>query len=72
MGLAGGALIVEDDMAELQSYEEHIMILTDISLAGNEPIQWTRQDYMRILGDIVMVNGQVNPVLNIQLGQMQR
>ena len=72
MGLAGGALIVEDDTPELQSYEEHIMILTDISLAGNEPTQWTRQDYMRILGDIVMVNGQVNPVLNIQPGQVQR
>ena len=71
-GLAGGALIVEDDVPDLQNYEEHIMILTDISISNGLPTQWTRQDYMRILGDIVMVNGQVNPVLNIQPGQVQR
>lgn len=71
-GLAGGALIVEDDTPELQDYEEHIMILTDISLSGSEPTQWTRMNYMRILGDIVMVNGQVNPVLTIRPGQVQR
>ncbi len=71
-GLAGGALIVEDDTPELQNYEEHIMILTDISVANGEPTAWSRQDYMRILGDIVMVNGQVNPVLTIQPGQVQR
>ena len=71
-GLAGGALIVEDDAPDLQNYEEHIMILTDISISNGLPTQWTRMDYMRIFGDIVMVNGQVNPVLNIQPGQVQR
>ncbi|MDQ7039225.1 MAG: multicopper oxidase family protein, partial [Aquificota bacterium] len=71
-GLAGGALIVEDDTPELQDFEEHIMILTDVSLSGNEPTWWTRMDYMRILGDIVMVNGQVNPLLTIRPGQVQR
>ena len=71
-GLAGGALIVEDDVPDLQSFEEHIMIITDISIANGLPTQWNRMDYMRILGDIVMVNGQVNPVLTIQPGQVQR
>ncbi|EDP74619.1 multicopper oxidase family protein [Hydrogenivirga sp. 128-5-R1-1] len=71
-GLAGGALIVEDDTSELQNYEEHIMIITDISVSNGLPTEWTRMDYMRILGDTVMVNGQVNPVLNIQPGQVQR
>ena len=71
-GLSGGALIVEDDIPDLQNYEEHIMILTDISVSGGLPTQWSRMDYMRILGDTVMVNGQVNPVLNIQPGQVQR
>ncbi|WP_457600402.1 multicopper oxidase family protein [Hydrogenivirga sp.] len=71
-GLAGGALIVEDDIPDLQNYEEHIMILTDISVANGLPTEWTRMNYMRILGDTVMVNGQVNPVLNIQPGQVQR
>ena len=72
-GLAGGALIVEDDIPDLQDYEEHIMILTDTSVSGGLPTQWTRMDYRRIiLGDIVMVNGQVNPVLTIQPGQVQR
>ena len=71
-GLAGGALVVEDDVPDLQDYEEHIMIITDISIANGLPTEWTRMDYMRNLGDIVMVNGQVNPVLNIQPGQVQR
>ena len=71
-GLAGGALIVEDDVPDLQDFEEHIMILTDISISNGLPTEWTRRDYMRILGDIVMVNGQVNPVLTIQPGQVQR
>ncbi len=71
-GLAGGALIVEDDVPDLQDYEEHIMIITDISIANGLPTEWTRMNYMRNLGDIVMVNGQVNPVLNIQPGQVQR
>ena len=71
-GLAGGALIVEDDTTELQNYEEHIMIITDISISNGLPTQWSRMNYMRNLGNIVMVNGQVNPVLNIQPGQVQR
>ena len=71
-GLSGGVLIVEDDSPELQDYEEKVMILTDISVANGEPTAWTRRDYMRIFGDTVMVNGQVNPVLSIQPGQVQR
>lgn len=71
-GLAGGALIVEDDVPDLQNYEEHIMIITDISIANGLPTTWNRMDYMRILGNTVMVNGQVNPVLTIQPGQVQR
>ncbi len=41
-GLAGGALIVEDDVPDLQDFEEHIMILTDISISNGLPTEWTR------------------------------
>lgn len=71
-GLAG-ALVVEDESDVLADYETHILILKDISLNGSEPAPYTTSDYRNGKeGDIVMVNGQVNPVLPIQPGQVQR
>ncbi len=70
-GLSGGALIVEDDTV-LNDFEEKIMILSDISVSNGQPTPWSRMDYMRKFGNIVMVNGQVNPVLEIRPGQVQR
>lgn len=69
-----GALIVEDEDTHLDEYETHILILKDISLRGSDPEPYTFYgDYIcGKQGDIVMVNGQVNPRLNIESGQVQR
>lgn len=72
-GLAG-ALIVEDETPVLGGHETHLLLLKDISLNGPEPAPHAMMsDYMHGKeGDIVMVNGQVNPVLPIRPGQVQR
>jgi FtsP/CotA-like multicopper oxidase with cupredoxin domain len=69
-----GALIVEDEITALSNYETHIMILKDISLSGSDPAPHsTMMDYMHGKeGNIIMVNGQVNPMLTIKPGQVQR
>jgi FtsP/CotA-like multicopper oxidase with cupredoxin domain len=72
-GLAG-ALVVEDETDVLAEYETHILILKDIRLQGSEPEPYNSiMDYKNGKeGDIVMVNGQVNPQLPIKPGQVQR
>jgi FtsP/CotA-like multicopper oxidase with cupredoxin domain len=72
-GLAG-ALVVEDDLPVLSGYETHLMILKDIALSGDAPEPYaSTMDFMRGKeGNTVMVNGQVNPVLPIRPGQIQR
>jgi FtsP/CotA-like multicopper oxidase with cupredoxin domain len=73
-GGMAGALIVEDEINVLDGYETHVMILKDITLSGSEPEPYTStMDYMHGKeGNTVMVNGQVNPVLPIKPGQVQR
>ena len=72
-GLAG-PLVIEDEIAALAGYETHIMVLKDITLSGGVPeLYSSNMDYMNGKeGSQVMVNGQVNPVLNIRPGQVQR
>jgi FtsP/CotA-like multicopper oxidase with cupredoxin domain len=72
-GLAG-ALVVEDETNVLAGYETHILILKDLRLTGSEPEPYDSiMDYKNGKeGDIVMVNGQVNPVLPIRPGEVQR
>ncbi len=72
-GLAG-PLVIEDDTTALAGYETHIMVLKDMTLSGSAPSPYTSMmDYMHGKeGNLVMVNGQVNPVLNIRPGQVQR
>lgn len=72
-GLAG-TIIVEDPTNLLAGYETHTMVIKDISLSGNQPTPYSSpMDYMKGKeGTIVMVNGQVNPVLNVRPGQVQR
>ena len=72
-GLAG-ALIVEDDLPVLSGYETHLMILKDIALSGADPEPYaSTMDFMHGKeGNTVMVNCQVNPVLSIRPGQVQR
>lgn len=72
-GLAG-ALLVEDPDTSLSQYEQHLLILKDISLSGSSPAPHsTMSDYMQGKeGSVVMVNGRVNPRLPIRKGQVQR
>jgi FtsP/CotA-like multicopper oxidase with cupredoxin domain len=69
-----GALVVDDETDLLARYESHILILKDLRLIGSEPEPYTSlMDYkIGKEGDIVMVNGQVNPVLPIRPGEVQR
>ena len=67
-------LIVEDEVDSLAPFAEHVLVLKDITLAGNAPEQHdSHMDYMHGLeGQTVMVNGQVNPRLAIAPGEIQR
>jgi FtsP/CotA-like multicopper oxidase with cupredoxin domain len=73
-GGMAGALLVEDDLSALAPYETHILFIKDITLSGSAPEPYTMlSDYTRGKeGNTVMVNGQVNPVLSIKPGQVQR
>jgi FtsP/CotA-like multicopper oxidase with cupredoxin domain len=69
-----GALVVEDENTALAGYETHVLVLKDITLSGGAPEPYSsRGEYLAGReGDIVMVNGQVNPELSISPGQVQR
>jgi FtsP/CotA-like multicopper oxidase with cupredoxin domain len=71
---AAGVLVAEDDNDLLAPYETHIMMLKDFAMSGSEPTAYTMMsDYMHGKeGDIVAVNGQVNPILAARPGQVQR
>lgn len=73
-GGMAGAIIVEDDSDVLAGYETHLLILKDLTLSGSAPAPYTSlMEYMQGKeGNAVMVNGQVNPVLPIRPGQVQR
>lgn len=76
-GLAG-PLIIEDKEGRgagpLGSYETHVMVIKDITISSGlpEPYTATSQFMRGKEGNLVMVNGQVNPVLSIRPGQVQR
>jgi len=73
-GGMAGALVVEDDSTALSAYETHLMVIKDITLSGGAPEPYSSMmDYMHGKeGNTVMINGQVNPVLPIKPGQVQR
>ncbi|HEY6011291.1 MAG TPA: multicopper oxidase family protein [Nitrospirota bacterium] len=73
-GGMAGSLLVEDDVTALAGFESHILFIKDITLSGSAPEPYTSMmDYMHGKeGNTVMVNGQVNPVLSIRPGQVQR
>lgn len=68
-----GAIDVDDETTVLAGYETHIMVLKDISLSGGAPAAHTDSDFMNGKeGNVMMVNGKVNPVLAMRPGQVQR
>jgi FtsP/CotA-like multicopper oxidase with cupredoxin domain len=73
-GLAGPLVINDAPGSPLAGYETHVMVLKDLTISGGLPTQYTsNMDYMRGKeGNLVMVNGRVNPVLSIRPGQVQR
>lgn len=72
-GLAG-ALVVEDADAVLAPYETHLLVLKDVGLSGSAPAPHAPpMDYMvGKEGNIVTVNGLLNPQLAMKAGQVQR
>jgi FtsP/CotA-like multicopper oxidase with cupredoxin domain len=71
-GMAG-ALEVADETTALAGYVTHTMILKDITLSGSSPAAHTLDDSMNGKeGNIMLVNGKVNPVLKMKPGQVQR
>lgn len=73
-GLAGPLVIGDEAGSSLSGYETHVMLLKDITISSGLPQPYSsNMDYMRGKeGNLVMVNGQVNPVLSIRPGQVQR
>ncbi len=69
-----GPLVAEDADDSLAGYTTHVMMLKDIALSGTAPAPHsTMMDYMMGKeGDIVTVNGQVNPRVYIKKGEVQR
>jgi FtsP/CotA-like multicopper oxidase with cupredoxin domain len=69
-----GAIVVEDETPALANYETHLMILKDITISGGQPAPHSMMmDYMQGKeGNVVMVNGQVNPRLYAKNRQVQR
>lgn len=70
-----GALDVEDDPAlGLGSYRRFLAVMKDITLSGSFPAPYTMmRDYMQGKeGDLITVNGQVNPVLTVEPGEVFR
>ncbi|ABB32383.1 multicopper oxidase type 2 [Geobacter metallireducens RCH3] len=73
-GLAGPLVIDDAAGSPLSGYETHVMFIKDLTIANGLPEPYTsNSDFMRGKeGNLVMVNGQVNPVLSIRPGQVQR
>ncbi len=72
-GLIGAIDIADDPITALSSYETHLFVLKDISLSGDSPAPYSLMDYTRGKeGALVTVNGQLNPVLALRPGQVQR
>lgn len=69
-----GPMVVKDENSLLSSFETHVMVIKDMTLSGTQPSAYTStSEYMRGKeGNLVMINGQVNPVLSIRPGQVQR
>ena len=69
-----GALDVADEVAALSAYETHLLLLKDLTVAGGEPAPHAMmRDYMHGLeGNWALVNGDLNPVLSMRPGQVQR
>ena len=77
-GMAGPLIVEDPPGCPLTAFTEKVMVLKDVSLTettdGGEPSPYTMMsEYTHGKeGDILMVNGIVNPILTIKKGQIQR
>ncbi len=73
-GMIGVIDVTDTPGNPIAAYETHLLVLKDIALAGGAPAPHDSiMDYMvGKEGNLVTVNGQVNPVLAIRPGQVQR
>lgn len=73
-GLAGPLVVEDAATSGLRDLETQVMVLKDITIANGVPETYTSiSQFMHGKeGNLVMVNGRVNPVLSIRPGQVQR
>jgi FtsP/CotA-like multicopper oxidase with cupredoxin domain len=68
-GLAGAIVVERDDSPMLDVQQERVLVVTDVSLDGDRIAQASTPD--RMLGregDLVLVNGQLEPVVRVTPG----
>jgi FtsP/CotA-like multicopper oxidase with cupredoxin domain len=73
-GLVGALDVADDPISALGGIETHLVVLKDIALSAGEPAPYTSlMEYMHGKeGDLVTVNGQMNPALAIRPGEVKR
>ena len=72
-GMIGPIDVADAPGGPLTAYETHLLVLKDIALANGAPAPYSIMDYtLGKEGSLLTVNGQVNPVLAIRPGQIQR
>ncbi|MDV3222721.1 multicopper oxidase family protein [Intrasporangium sp.] len=68
-GLCGAIIIERDDVPSLGAQQERVLVITDVTLAGDRVVEAALPD--RMLGregDLVLVNGQLEPVVTVTPG----
>lgn len=72
-GLAGAIVVAgpADELPELKAAEEHLLILKDVTLAGVEVAAHLPFDVAGKEGNLVMVNGALQPVLQAVKGTLR-
>ena len=73
-GLVGALDVADDPVTALGGLETHLLVLKDITIAGGAPEPYTSlMEYMQGKeGQLVTVNGQVNPYLPFRPGEVKR
>ncbi len=73
-GLVGALDVADDPVTALQGFETHIVVLKDITLASGAPAPYgSFMEYMHGKeGNLVTVNGQLNPSLTFRPGEVKR
>jgi len=73
-GLVGALDVADDPITALQGFETHVVVLKDVTLVSGAPAPYgSLMEYMHGKeGDLVTVNGQVNPSLSMRPGEVKR